>query len=262
MGQHTPDSGYVKIPRALLRQEIWRDAGASHLLVYCLLRMTIQPYGDLRPGQFVASKAQMATDMGWSRTTLAQYLNTLESNGMVQTRASNRGTLITILGWEDFMQGHLPPSFCASARSEFERDPDNICTSSYPDSDQPGDQILAPNNNSNKKNTRRDNTTLPDSALLSRPDEDGYRHIWRMYPAHRRCTQAEAYEALDQAVAKGATLEAIERALLAAIRSAAWSKDGGRYVRNLVNWLATEPWQDAEGADKGRGEVGSVSWRY
>ena len=79
-----------------------------------------------------------------------------------------------------------------------------------------------------------------------------------MYPAHRRCTEAEAYMAIDKALAKGATLPGIERALVEALRSPSWTKDNGRYVRSLVNWLATEPWQDETPAT----EIGSASWRY
>ena len=79
-----------------------------------------------------------------------------------------------------------------------------------------------------------------------------------MYPAHRRCTEVEAYMAIDKALAKGATLPGIERALVEALRSPSWTKDNGRYVRSLVNWLATEPWQDeAPGT-----EIGSASWKY
>ena len=83
-----------------------------------------------------------------------------------------------------------------------------------------------------------------------------------MYPAHRRCTREEGFAALDQAIARGATLKGIERALLSALESPAWNRDGGRYIRTFVNWLASDPWRGPSISDLNNGEEGIESWKY
>ena len=101
----TKYQGFVPIPRDIQTLPFWGNAYDTTLWLYCVLHTSHQPYRGLQPGQFYASQARIAETLHWSRKTVSVSLRRLESKGLLGVRTSDRGTVITVMYWEEISSG-------------------------------------------------------------------------------------------------------------------------------------------------------------
>ena len=97
--------GYVAIPRSVQVLPIWGNAYDTALWLYCVLHASHRPYGELRPGQFYASQAQIAVELHWTRKTVGTALQRLDGKARLDVETSGKGTVITVAHWDEISSG-------------------------------------------------------------------------------------------------------------------------------------------------------------
>ena len=84
---------------------IWGNAYDTALWLYCVLHASHRPYGELRPGQFYASQAQIAVELHWTRKTVGTALQRLDGKALLDVETSGKGTVITVAHWDEISSG-------------------------------------------------------------------------------------------------------------------------------------------------------------
>ncbi len=104
------NDGYIKLHRKLRENPIYRESKAVHCWVECLLRASYKPKEvylkrqkiKLNPGQFVMGREEFGRSIGISGSTAWYWINRFYSDNMVDIKKTSKGSIITILNWENY----------------------------------------------------------------------------------------------------------------------------------------------------------------
>ena len=112
--------GWIKIHRQITKWEWFDDANTFKVFVYLLLYANHEDKKwkgiEIKRGQFITSKAHLATECNLSRATVIRILNNLEKSGEIEQQTTNKFTLITIQKYENYqgneklMSNNLTPT--------------------------------------------------------------------------------------------------------------------------------------------------------
>ena len=106
--------GWIKIYRQLENSPIWENPRLVYFWIWCLM----QAYVDncetvingntvkIKPGQFIFGRRSAAQKTGLGEATVYRYLKLLEKLKMVNSKANNKYTLVTIVNWRKY-QGDI-----------------------------------------------------------------------------------------------------------------------------------------------------------
>lgn len=104
--------GYIKLHRQLQDCWLWKDEPFSRGQAWVDLLMLanhsehkMQFNGNLITvgrGQIITSIMKLSERWKWSRNKTKHFIDVLESDGMVTTKGTTKGTTITIVNWDNF----------------------------------------------------------------------------------------------------------------------------------------------------------------
>ena len=107
--------GWIKIHRKMLDCWIWQekpfDKGRAWVdLILLAMHHDKKMLIDnevvvINRGSFMTSAIKLADRWGWSRNKVLRFINVLETEQMVNTKRTPKGTLVTIVKYEDFQCG-------------------------------------------------------------------------------------------------------------------------------------------------------------
>lgn len=105
-------SGWIKLHRKILDCFIWQDKPYDKARAWIDLLLIAMHHDKkmliddevviVQRGSFMTSMVKLADRWGWSRNKVVRYLDMLESEQMLNTKRTPKGTLITIVKYDDY----------------------------------------------------------------------------------------------------------------------------------------------------------------
>ena len=104
--------GWIKLHRKILDCFIWQDKPYDKARAWIDLLLIAMHHDKkmliddevviIQRGSFMTSIVKLADRWGWSRNKVVRYLDMLESEQMLNTKRTPKGTLITIVKYDDY----------------------------------------------------------------------------------------------------------------------------------------------------------------
>jgi len=102
--------GYVKLWRKLEDSAIFQNEKALKIWIWFLLRANHQEKDlligrkiiKIKQGEFMTSFPHLQDDLKFAMSTIHFWVNKLEELGMIESKKTNKYTLIKIKNWEDY----------------------------------------------------------------------------------------------------------------------------------------------------------------
>ena len=104
--------GWIKLHRKILDCFIWQDKPYDKARAWIDLLLIAMHHDKkmliddevvvIQRGSFMTSIVKLADRWGWSRNKVVRYLDMLESEHMLNTKRTPKGTLITIVKYDDY----------------------------------------------------------------------------------------------------------------------------------------------------------------
>ena len=104
--------GWIKLHRKILDCFIWQDKPYDKARAWIDLLLIAMHHDKkmliddevviIQRGSFMTSIVKLADRWGWSRNKVVRYLDVLESEQMLNTKRTPKGTLITIVKYDDY----------------------------------------------------------------------------------------------------------------------------------------------------------------
>ena len=111
-------SGWIKLHRKILDCFIWQDKPYDKARAWIDLLLIAMHHDKkmliddevviIQRGSFMTSIVKLADRWGWSRNKVVRYLDMLESEQMLNTKRTPKGTLITIVKYDDYQLSDMP----------------------------------------------------------------------------------------------------------------------------------------------------------
>ena len=105
-------SGWIKLHRKILDCFIWQDKPYDKARAWIDLLLIAMHHDKkmliddevviIQRGSFMTSIVKLADRWGWSRNKVVRYLDMLESEQMLNTKRTHKGTLVTIVKYDDY----------------------------------------------------------------------------------------------------------------------------------------------------------------
>ena len=105
-------NGWIKLHRKILDCFIWQDKPYDKARAWIDLLLIAMHHDKkmliddevvmIQRGSFMTSIVKLADRWGWSRNKVVRYLDMLESEQMLNTKRTPKGTLITIVKYDDY----------------------------------------------------------------------------------------------------------------------------------------------------------------
>ena len=105
-------NGWIKLHRKILDCFIWQDKPYDKARAWIDLLLIAMHHDKkmliddevvmIQRGSFMTSIVKLADRWGWSRNKVVRYLDMLESEHMLNTKRTPKGTLITIVKYDDY----------------------------------------------------------------------------------------------------------------------------------------------------------------
>ena len=105
-------NGWIKLHRKILDCFIWQDKPYDKARAWIDLLLIAMHHDKkmliddevviIQRGSFMTSIVKLADRWGWSRNKVVRYLDMLESEQMLNTKRTPKGTLVTIVKYDDY----------------------------------------------------------------------------------------------------------------------------------------------------------------
>lgn len=141
--------GYVKVFRTFLDWQWFQKPEMVQLWLYMLLKANHQENEwqgmVIGKGQLFVGRNKIQAETGLSEQTIKTCLKRLKSTGEITTKSTNRGTLITIVKWDDFQDD------ISQSNQLINHQPKRQVTNDQPTTNQ---QVTTNKNEKNEKNEK------------------------------------------------------------------------------------------------------------
>lgn len=107
-----PDKGWIKLHRKILDCWIWQDKPYDKARAWVDLLLLAMHHDKkilvddeilvVSRGSFMTSIVKLSDRWGWSRNKVSRYLQLLENEQMLNTKRTPKGTLVTIVKYENY----------------------------------------------------------------------------------------------------------------------------------------------------------------
>ena len=105
--------GWVKLHRSVLNLPVFDEPELLRLWLYLLLKASHQPRDlpvgqtivHLQPGQLITGRKRIAQDLDINEARVRRQLKRLALHQLVDTKATNKYTLVTLMNWDFFQSG-------------------------------------------------------------------------------------------------------------------------------------------------------------
>lgn len=195
--------GWIKLHRKILDCFIWQDKPYDKARAWIDLLLIAMHHDKkmliddevviIQRGSFMTSIVKLADRWGWSRNKVVRYLDVLESEQMLNTKRTPKGTLITIVKYDDYQLSDM------SSESTYEST--HGSTNETPDESADGtpDESADESQNKNIKNIKNDknvknekkekkevtNVTKKKEPVVYYPNDDLLDNAFREYVTMR-----------------------------------------------------------------------------
>lgn len=101
------NKGWIKTHRSLLHSDIFQNDKLFKIFMWCTLKASHTEHEQvvgrqkvtLLPGQFVFGRSKASLELGYSQSTVWDYMNLLKSKGTISIKSNNKFSVITIENW-------------------------------------------------------------------------------------------------------------------------------------------------------------------
>lgn len=110
-------NGWIKLHRKILDCFIWQDKPYDKARAWIDLLLLAMHHDKkmliddeiviIRRGEFMTSIVKLADRWGWSRNKVMRYLDMLESEHMLNTKRTPKGTLVSIIKYDVYQLGDI-----------------------------------------------------------------------------------------------------------------------------------------------------------
>ena len=158
--------GWIKLHRKILDCFIWQDKPYDKARAWIDLLLIARHHDKkmliddevvmIQRGSFMTSIVKLSDRWGWSRNKVVRYLDMLESEHMLNTKRTPKGTLITIVKYDDYQ---LSDTSCESTNESTygaTNETPNESTDGTTDESSDESQNKNINNNKNVKNEKKE----------------------------------------------------------------------------------------------------------
>lgn len=182
------EKGWIKLHRKVLDCWIWQEkpydkarAWVDLLLLAMHQDKKLLVDNDvivISRGSFMTSILKLATRWGWSRNKVKRFLELLEDEQMLNTKRTPKGTLVTIIKYEDYQ--------VCDTTDEPTHEP-MVEPSSEPTNEPSGEPTLEPTDEPQKKNIKNNiyaqNSSCENERKLQKEElEKNFKIIYDSYP--------------------------------------------------------------------------------
>ena len=210
-------NGWISLHRQIWDNEIWDDKpfARGQAWIDLLLLVNHEPRKIVigkslvfvGRGSTVTSIRKLAERWGWSRTKVADFLNSLQSADMLKFKSDTKKTVLTIANYSFFQD-------CEKEKSHKNA------------TEKPQKSTNNNDNNANK----------PIYA------QNGFEEFWKAYPKKR--SKQEALKSWNKLKPTQELYQQIISAVNGAKTSQEWLKDNGQYIPYPATWLNQGRWED------------------
>lgn len=175
--------GWIKIYRKLKDWEWYQDSNVVHVFIHLLLSA---PFADTRKrgtaykaGQIVTSLVLLAAELDKSYPTILRCIKILTESGAIDTKSTNKKTIITIRNFAKYQQDKAP-----CYKNNLEQDLEQPL---YQSLEQTLEQPLQPYYNKNIKNNKnvKNNVIADKTAKQPKPTVDYAQVVAELEPSIR-----------------------------------------------------------------------------
>lgn len=278
-------NGYILLWRKSLDSIVWADAKLWRLWSWCLLRASWKERTvllgrtpvRLLPGDMALTLAEISAGTGLSQKEVRSCLALGKKAGCMHVRGTAKGTLIRLVNWQEYQRPGAEqdqPQFLSSGKVAGTPKATASAGHRARQTARPAADLgQAPGEPSPKGRKKERRVTTPTTPCVGArgpgsPDVNGRRgadceEFLARYPKRTAQAAARAAWARLERELPGGLPPLAE--LLAAVdtqaRSAAWTREAGRYIPTPANWLLGLRWQDAQDDEAGQcGPSGIDQW--
>lgn len=101
-------TGWIKIHRVLLDWEWYTDPNTMRLFIHLLLNANNEPKKwkgiDLKPGELVIGRVQLAKDLKLSERKIRTSMERLKSTKEIAIKSTNKYSIVTICNWGSYQE--------------------------------------------------------------------------------------------------------------------------------------------------------------
>lgn len=219
--------GWIKLYRAIQDNWLWKDKPFSKGQAWMDLLMECNHKANkivinnqiisIQKGQKLWSIKEMSDRWGWSRKKVSNFLNLLQTEGMLQQKRTSKYTLLTIVNYDLYQDGEHQKNIRGTSKEHQK------------------------NTNKNEKNEKNEKN-IKDMRKNGFDKFDKFDKFWQSYPKKRSKGQAE--KAWEKIKPDEQLLDRILKSLERAKTSVDWKKEKGRYIPYPATWLNAKGWED------------------
>lgn len=169
------EKGWIKLHRKVLDCWIWQDKPYDKARAWIDLLLLAMHHDKkllidgkiliVGRGSFMTSISKLSERWGWSRNKTKRYLEILENEEMLNTRRTQKGTLVTIVKYEDFQASD---------------------TTSEPTLEPTSEPTPEPSGEPQNKNIKNDKELKNNTCAFPEEKHDTleqfFESIWKLYP--------------------------------------------------------------------------------
>ena len=159
-------SGWIKLHRKILDCFIWQDKPYDKARAWIDLLLIAMHHDKkmliddevviIQRGSFMTSIVKLADRWGWSRNKVVRYLDMLESEHMLNTKRTPKGTLITIVKYDDYQLSDMSRESTNESTNGATNETPNESTGGTTDESADESQNKNIKNNKNVKNEKKE----------------------------------------------------------------------------------------------------------
>ena len=174
-------SGWIKLHRKILDCFIWQDKPYDKARAWIDLLLIAMHHDKkmliddevvmIQRGSFMTSIVKLSDRWGWSRNKVSRYLDMLESEHMLNTKRTPKGTLITIVKYDDYQLSDMSCESTNESAYESTNETSNESTDVTTDESADESQNKNIKNNKNVKNEKNDKKERKGQAVYYPNDE-------------------------------------------------------------------------------------------
>lgn len=238
-------NGYILLWRKSLDSLVWQDAKFWRLWSWCLLRASWKERTvllgrtpvRLRPGDLAVTLAEISAGTGLSQKEARSCLALGKRVGCLEVQGTARGTRVRIVKWQEYQRPGADPDF---PRPE----PPGTLAGTPRDAGPAGSgQAAGGPSSEEKKGNQEDKAQDRGGGAAAFAVRAGdLERFLASYP--KRAAQAAARAAWARMAGELPPLSVLLAAVAGQARTAAWTREAGRYIPSPANWLLGRRWLD------------------
>ena len=248
-------AGYIKLHRKCLESAVFGDSDLWRFWCWCLMKASYKERQvlisgtvvDVKPGQFVLGRKSAAESLGVTERVVRTCLKNLEKLGNIETKTTNRFTLVTLINWELYQENEDEVTNKRPTN-------DQQTTNKRPTKDHKQEREEGKERKKGKNIESYDSRASGDSLKpaevkpskkeIEKLQEEGFAIFWAAYP--KKKSKITAFKAWKKIKPSPTIAEAEKLAQIVSMqaRTPQWTKDGGEFIPLPATWLNGERWND------------------